>query len=70
MLTSLEMNSLDRSAFSAAGGQMHQHQPDAAIMGGALDLGETVGGRRIDAGDKLEVEHQEAAFRMPRAAAP
>ncbi len=44
MLTSREMNSLDRKAFSAA----------------------EVGGGRIDAGDKLEVEHQEAAFRMTR----
>ena len=32
----------------------------------ALDLRETVGGGRIDAGDELEVEHQKAAFRMPR----
>ena len=45
--------------------QMHQQQFDAAIVGAALDLGEAVGGRRIDAGDELEVEHQIAAFRMP-----
>ena len=45
---------------------MDQHQPDAAILRGALDLGETVGGGGIDAGDELEVEQQEAAFRMTR----
>ena len=49
--------------------QMHQHQFDAAVMGGALDLGETVGRRGIDAGDQLEVEHQKAAFRMTRSSA-
>ncbi len=48
------------------GRQMHQHQSDAAVMGGPLDLGETVGRRGIDAGDQLEVEHQKAAFRMAR----
>ena len=48
------------------GRQMHQHQLDAAVVGGALDLGEAVGRRGIDAGDELEVEHQEAAFRMSR----
>ena len=58
MLTSSVMKSLDRSAFSAGGGQMHQHQLDAEIVGAALDLGKAVGRRRIDAGDELEVEHQ------------
>ena len=43
---------------------MHQHQLDAAVLGGALDLGETVGRRGIDAGDELEVEHQKPALRM------
>ena len=42
---------------------MHQHQADAAVMGGALDLGETVGRRRIDSGDEFEVEHQKPALR-------
>ena len=46
--------------------KMHQHQFDAAVLGGALDLRKTVGRRGIDAGDELEVEHQKAAFRMPR----
>ena len=51
------------------GRQMHQHQLDAAIVRGALDLGEAVGRRGIDAGDELEVEQQEAAFRLPLSSA-
>jgi hypothetical protein len=41
---------------------MHQHQFDAQILRRALDLGETVSGGRIDAGDELEVEQQVAAY--------
>src|SRR6202140_5035430 len=48
------------------GWQMHQHKPDAEIVGGPLDLVETVGGGGIDAGDELEVEHQEAALGVAR----
>ena len=48
------------------GRKVHQHRSDAEIERGALDLRKAVGGRQIDAGDQLEVEHQEAAFRMPR----
>jgi hypothetical protein len=44
--------------------KMDQHQMDAAIMGGALDLGETVRRRGIDTGHELEVEHQKPALRM------
>ena len=66
MLTSREMNSLDRSAFSVAACKMDQHQPDAAVVGRALDLREAVGGRRIDSGHELEVEHQKPAFRVAR----
>ena len=42
---------------------MHQDQLDAEVVRAALDLGEAVGGRGIDAGDELEVEQQIAAFR-------
>jgi len=45
---------------------MNQHQLDAAVMRGALDLGKTVGCRRIDAGNQFEIEHQKPAFRMAR----
>src|ERR1700686_877413 len=48
------------------GWQMHQHKPDAEIVGGPLDLVETVGGGGIDAGDELKVEHQEAALGVAR----
>ena len=64
MLTSCEMNSLDRSAFSAADGRCTSTSLMPRSCGGALDLGEAVGRRGIDAGDQLEVEHQEPAFRM------
>ena len=40
------------------GGQVYQHQLDAEIVRAALDLRKTVGGRRIDAGDELEVEQR------------
>ena len=66
MLISLRDELARSQRLLGRGRKMHQHQPDAAVMGGALDLGETVGRRGIDAGDQLEVEHQEAAFRMPR----
>src|SRR3984885_7801275 len=45
-------------------GKMNQHQLDAAILRRPLDLGETIGRRRIDSGHQLEVEYQEAAFGM------
>src|SRR6202000_590182 len=43
---------------------MREHQLDAAVMRGALDLGETIGCGRIDAGDELEIENQETAVRI------
>ena len=42
---------------------MHQDQLDAEVMRAALDLGEAVGGRGVDAGDELEVEQQITALR-------
>ena len=45
------------------GRKMHQHQTDAPVLGGALDLGETVCRRGIDSGDELEVEYQKPALR-------
>ncbi|MHC2338599.1 hypothetical protein ACVIW0_007888 [Bradyrhizobium sp. USDA 4454] len=46
------------------GRQMHEHQLDADLVRAALDLRETVGRRRFDTGDELEVEQQIAAFRL------
>ena len=43
---------------------MHQHQMDAEVVRAALDLGEAVRRRRIDAGDELEVEQQITALRL------
>ena len=46
--------------------QVDQNQPDAALTGRTLDLGETIGCRGVDSGHQLEVEDQETALRMPR----
>src|SRR4029078_3668729 len=63
----LARNELARSQrLFGRGRQMHQYQLDAQIMRGPLDLGKTVSSRRIDAGDELEIEDQETAFRMSR----
>jgi hypothetical protein len=41
-----------------------EHQRGAVAFGDALDLGEAVGGRRIDARHQLEVEDEIAALGM------
>ena len=55
-----------RKALSSSGAEIDQHDPRAVRGGDLLDLREAVRGRRIDPGHQPEIEHQEAAFRLPR----
>src|ERR1700692_2974438 len=51
------------SARSSSATTRTSSEMNAAVIGGALDLGEAVCRRGIDAGDELEVEDQKPALR-------
>ena len=46
--------------------EIDQHDPRAAGGGRLLDLRETVGRRRIDAGNEAKIENQKTAIRLRR----